>query len=68
MGEERESYRLRIFRSGQLRRELRLTGSAWTYTAADLATDIGNGFYTIEVAQISERFGAGLTTTIERFL
>ncbi|KQI72698.1 host specificity protein [Loktanella sp. 5RATIMAR09] len=68
LGEERESYRLRIYKSGQLRREQIVTTPQWTYRAADLANEIGGGFYTIEVAQISERFGAGLTTQIERYL
>ncbi|WZU64916.1 glycoside hydrolase TIM-barrel-like domain-containing protein [Yoonia algicola] len=68
LGEENETYRVRIFKSGQLRREQVTTAPHWTYAAANLSSDIGSGFYTIEVAQISERFGAGLTTTIERYL
>ncbi|MGJ8587959.1 MAG: phage tail protein [Yoonia sp.] len=68
LGEESEAYRLRVFKSGQLRREQIITAPHWTYTAANLRNDIGSGFYTIEVAQMSERFGAGLTTKIERYL
>lgn len=68
LGEESEAYRLRVFKSGQLRREQVITAPQWTYTAANLSADIGSGFYTIEVAQLSERFGAGLATTIERYL
>jgi hypothetical protein len=63
-----DHYRLRIYKSGQLRREQIVATAQWTYAAADLGNDIGSGFYTIEVAQLSDRFGAGLTAQIERYL
>ncbi|WP_400087856.1 glycoside hydrolase/phage tail family protein [Yoonia sp. R78084] len=68
LGEDSEAYRLRIYKSGQLRREQIVATAQWTYAAADLGNDIGSGFYTIEVAQLSDRFGAGLTAQIERYL
>jgi hypothetical protein len=68
LGEDSEAYRLRIYKSGQLRREQIVATAQWAYAAADLGNDIGSGFYTIEVAQLSDRFGAGLTAQIERYL
>ena len=68
LGEEREVYRVRVLKSGQVRREETVTQPAWTYAGADRSADIGSGFYSVEIAQISERFGAGLTTEIVRFL
>jgi len=68
LGEDREAYRVRVLKSGAVRREEVVTAPAWTYASADLNADIGSGFYSIEIAQISERFGAGLTTEIRRYL
>lgn len=68
LGEESETYRVRILKSGTVRREVTVTSPLWTYAAADLAADIGSGFYTIAVAQVSERFGAGLSSEILRYL
>lgn len=68
LGEESEAYRVRVLKSGSVKREVIVTEPAWTYPAAQLSSDIGYGFYTIEVAQISERFGAGLPVEILRYL
>ena len=67
LGEDREAYRLRVLKSGTVRREEIVTVPGWTYASADLNADVGSGFYSIEVAQISERFGAGLATEILRY-
>lgn len=68
LGEDREAYRVRVLKSGTVKREEIVTKPAWSYAYADLGTDVGSGFYSIEIAQISERFGAGLTTEILRYL
>jgi hypothetical protein len=57
LGEETELYRLRIVNGATVLRELILTAPGWTYPAAVRAVD-GAGL-TVEVAQISARFGAG---------
>ncbi|EBA11361.1 baseplate multidomain protein megatron [Roseobacter sp. CCS2] len=68
LGEETEAYRIRVLKAGNVMREEVVTTPAWTYAGSDVAADIGYGFYTIEIAQISERFGAGLTTEILKYL
>ncbi|MEJ8560859.1 glycoside hydrolase/phage tail family protein [Yoonia sp. GPGPB17] len=68
LGEETEAYRVRVLKAGDVVREEGVTIPAWTYDGADLAADIGYGFYTIEIAQVSERFGAGLTVEILKYL
>lgn len=68
LGEDLEAYRVRILKAGIVKREEIVTAPSWTYTGADLYADIGAGFYTIEIAQISERFGAGLATAVLRYL
>ena len=65
LGEESESYVLRITDSGGIRREVDLTSPAFTYTAAMQAADAVSLPYTIEVAQVSARFGPGPFTRIE---
>ncbi|MDG4649811.1 glycoside hydrolase TIM-barrel-like domain-containing protein [Roseibacterium sp. SDUM158017] len=59
LGETFESYALRVVDAGALRREEVLGAPSFTYTAAMRAADGTSGPYSIEVAQISERFGAG---------
>lgn len=57
LGEERELYRLRMYQSGALLREVMLDTPAFAYPAAMRAAD-GAGV-TVEVAQMSQVFGAG---------
>ncbi|WP_210527523.1 baseplate multidomain protein megatron [Rubellimicrobium arenae] len=58
LGEDREAYLLRVRRGGAVLREVEVGSPAWTYTPAEQAAD-GPGAVTIEVAQLSDRFGAG---------
>lgn len=66
LGESLELYTVRV-RDGAdaIVREISATSPDWTYSAADQAADGIVTPYSIEVAQISERFGAGLYERIE---
>ncbi len=59
LGEASEQYVLRISDASAIRREDVLTSAAFTYTDAMRASDGTLPEYFIEVAQVSERFGAG---------
>ena len=59
LGEERESYRLRILQGGSVLREVTVGTPHWTYPAALQAADGVTAGAEIEVAQISARFGPG---------
>lgn len=66
LGEDSEAYLVRI-RQGQLvRREVTVTDPTWTYLAADKTADVGNTPYVLEVAQLSDRFGAGPFVGLQR--
>jgi len=57
LGEERETYALRVVRGAAVLREVEVVLPSWSYTNAMQATD-GPGV-TVEVAQVSARFGPG---------
>lgn len=59
LGEASEQYILRIADAGAIRREEVLNAPNFTYTDAMRASDGTQSTYSIEVAQVSERFGAG---------
>jgi hypothetical protein len=59
LAETIEAYVLRVFAQGSLVREERLTEPQFTYTSAQRSSDGVVGGYRIEVAQISDLFGAG---------
>lgn len=59
LGEDREAYVLRVLVGGSVLRRVDLGAAAWTYSAAMQAEDGANGAVEIEVAQVSDRFGAG---------
>ncbi|MEM1273863.1 MAG: glycoside hydrolase TIM-barrel-like domain-containing protein [Pseudomonadota bacterium] len=64
LGEEREDYLIRVSDASGLRREETVAHPSWSYSSADLAAD-GTAFpYTVDVAQISARFGPGPSTRI----
>lgn len=65
LGEASEQYILRILDAGAIRREEVLSAPAFTYTDAMRASDGTLSDYFIEVAQVSERFGAGPYTRIQ---
>ena len=64
LGEESESYRIRVLQAGSLVTEATSTTPEWTYTAAAQATDGLTGAAVVEVAQISARYGPGLAATL----
>lgn len=59
LGELVESYLVRVWRGVELVREASVVMAQWTYAAAEIAADGGDGTARIEVAQISDRFGPG---------
>jgi hypothetical protein len=65
LGETLESYLLRVVDAGGLRREVTLAAPAFTYTTAMRASDGTAAPFTIEVAQLSDRFGPGPFARIE---
>jgi hypothetical protein len=65
LGEALESYMLRVMQGGVVRRE-QITGAAtWTYDAAMKAQDVITGPFTLQVAQLSDAFGAGPFSRID---
>jgi hypothetical protein len=65
LGEASESYLLRITDAAGLRREATVSGPAFTYSSAMRAVDGTTAPFTIEVAQMSDRFGPGPFARIE---
>ncbi len=65
LGEVTESYLLRVMDGTGLRREATLAAPAFTYTATMRASDGAAAPFTIEVAQLSDRFGPGPFARIE---
>ncbi len=59
LGEVDERYRLRIRDGATVLREVDVTSPSWSYIAALRSADMVPGSYTVEVAQVSERFGPG---------
>ncbi len=59
LGEERESYLVRLRKDGALLRELLIGSPAFTYEDATQAADGVGGGFTFEVAQVSAIFGPG---------
>lgn len=59
LGEAREEYLIRVWSGAQLIRQDNPTGTAWIYPLATRSADGLAGAYTVEVAQVSERFGPG---------
>lgn len=64
LGEEVESYRVRVIAGGTLRREVVVRDPMWSYSAAMQAADGVSGSFEVEVAQISQSFGPGPATRI----
>jgi hypothetical protein len=59
LGEDSESYLVRVIAGGTLKREVTVNAPAFTYLGWQLLADGISGAYRIEVAQLSERYGAG---------
>lgn len=64
LGEESESYQLRVMRGATVLREVTLSSPRWTYEAADRAADAQGGAVRIEVAQVSARVGPGFRAVL----
>ncbi len=60
MGEESESYLLRIIKDGAMLREVVLAVPEWRYETATQGTDGAGTPFEVHVAQISAKFGAGV--------
>jgi Gene Transfer Agent (GTA)-like protein/putative tail protein len=65
LGEAFEAYRFRVLDGGALVRSVDLTSPSWVYSAAMKLADGISGDFSVEVAQISERFGAGSFARID---
>ena len=65
LGEESESYLIRIALGAQIVREEISNTSVWTYSAAMRATDGVTGAYQVRVAQLSAAYGAGPFATLD---
>jgi hypothetical protein len=64
LGEDNESYVLRVMQGVAVLRETTVTTPGWTYSAAMQATDGVGAGGRIEVAQVSARFGPGLRASL----
>jgi hypothetical protein len=60
LGEATERYRVRVWQGSAMRREVTVSEPGWTYGAAERLSDGILGPWRMEVAQVSDRFGAGL--------
>lgn len=66
LGEEAESYLVRVSQGGMLRREAVVTTPGWVWTSAMQAADgAGPGPVRLEVAQISQAFGPGPAAVLD---
>ncbi len=65
LGEESESYLVRVMDGDTVVRDVTVGSPNWTYTAAQQASDAVSNSMSVEVAQISSRFGAGPGTRID---
>ncbi len=65
LGEAFEAYHLQLYEGALLRREADVTVANWTYSAAMQAADGVAAAYSVHVAQVSERFGAGSYVRID---
>ncbi|MBT2131126.1 baseplate multidomain protein megatron [Aliiroseovarius lamellibrachiae] len=64
LGEAGEVYMVRISQGGSVLREEQTTVPNWTYDAVMQTADGVSGVFTVEVAQVSDRFGPGVFASI----
>ncbi|MCG6557264.1 glycoside hydrolase TIM-barrel-like domain-containing protein [Ruegeria sp. 1NDH52C] len=64
LGEESESYLVRVIKDGGVLREETVSSAAWTYGAAAQVADAVARPFDLSVAQISARFGPGLFRSV----
>ena len=62
--EESESYLVQVFHEGEVVREVTQDSPAWSYSAADQASDGVTVAFDISVAQLSAAFGSGPATSL----
>ncbi len=60
LGEETETYIVRVMQGGEILREEAVQAPEWVYSAAAQAADNITGLYELHVAQVSALFGAGV--------
>ncbi len=65
LGEEAESYLLRVMKDGVVRREVVTAIPSWSYPVAQQAADGVEAPFRVEVAQVSARVGPGPFTGVE---
>lgn len=65
IGEESESYLLRIRTGGGIVREVTVSAPEWTYPRSDQIEDGAGDGYWVDIAQLSATFGAGAVATLE---
>lgn len=64
LGEDSERYLVRVRQGAAVLRQTEVSSQAWTYSAADQALDGVSAGASLEVAQLSVRFGAGPFATV----
>jgi hypothetical protein len=64
LGEESESYLLRLLEGGTVVREVVTTEPNWLYSTAMQATDALTGPFEVEVAQVSAIYGPGAASRL----
>ncbi|MGO4907138.1 glycoside hydrolase/phage tail family protein [Pseudorhodobacter sp. W20_MBD10_FR17] len=64
LGEAQEQYLIRVFAAGNLVREVQTAVGNWTYASSAQLADAVGGTVTISVAQLSDRFGPGLFSSL----
>ncbi|MEP6067337.1 MAG: host specificity protein, partial [Paracoccaceae bacterium] len=65
LGEETEMYQVQVHKSGAVVREEIVGSPMWTYDALDVAEDGIAAPFDIVVAQVSARFGPGLSNRVQ---
>jgi hypothetical protein len=65
LGESSEIYIVQVVQGGSVLREEIVTTPSWTYAASQKTADGLSGLYTLQIAQMSDSFGAGLFKRIE---
>ncbi len=65
LGEDAEEYLVRVVSGGTVVREVSRSTSNWSYSTATQAADGVTGSFSVQVAQISRRYGAGLFRRID---
>ena len=59
LGEEREAYRIEIWRDGTLVRSNQISASSWTYGSSERQADLGDAEFQFRVAMIGAKSGPG---------